>query len=60
MPADESFKLAQALGMATEIMWDRTGVLEKAGENVQAMPIAKRMKIKDLGEPERRRQPRPA
>ncbi len=32
-------------------MWDRTGVLEKAGENVQTMPIAKRMKIKDLGEP---------
>ena len=24
---------------------------EKAGENVQAVPIAKRMKIKDLGEP---------
>ena len=52
VPADESFKLAQALGMATETMWDRTGVLEKSGENVQAMPIAKRMKIKDLGDPE--------
>ncbi len=51
MPADESFKLAQALGMNTEIMWDRTGVLEKSGENVQAVPVAKRMKIKDLGEP---------
>jgi adenine-specific DNA methylase len=51
VPADESFKLAQALGMSTEIMWDRTGVLEKSGENVQAVPVAKRMKIKDLGEP---------
>jgi putative DNA methylase len=52
VPADESFKLAQALGMATEIMWDKTGVLEKSGENVQAVPVAKRMKIKNLGEPE--------
>ena len=34
VPADESFKLSQALGMPTELMWDRTGVLEKAGENV--------------------------
>jgi len=51
VPADESFKLSQALGMPTEMMWDRTGVLEKSGENVQAMPIAKRMKIKDLGDP---------
>jgi adenine-specific DNA methylase len=51
VPADESFKLAQALGMATETMWDRTGVLEKSGENVQALPIAKRMKTKDVGEP---------
>ena len=50
-PADESFKLAQALGMATETMWDRTGILEKSGEKVQTLPIAKRMKIKDLGEP---------
>ena len=24
-------------GMNTEIMWDRTGVLEKSGENVQAV-----------------------
>jgi len=32
-------------------MWDRTGVLEKSGENVQATPVAKRMKMKDLGEP---------
>ncbi len=52
VPADEAFKLAQALGMNTEIMWDRTGVLEKAGENVQAVPVAKRMKIKNLGEPD--------
>jgi putative DNA methylase len=37
--------------MDTEIMWDRTGVLEKSGENVQAVPVAKRMKVKDLGEP---------
>jgi adenine-specific DNA methylase len=51
VPADESFKLAQALGMDTEIMWDRTGILEKSGENVQALPVAKRMKIKNLGEP---------
>jgi len=27
-------------------------VLEKSGENVLAMPIAKRMKVKDLGDPE--------
>jgi putative DNA methylase len=51
VPADESFKMAQALGMDTEIMWDRTGVLEKSGENVQLTPIAKRMKVKNLGEP---------
>jgi hypothetical protein len=51
VPADDSFKLAQALGMDTAIMWDRTGVLEKSGENVLAVPVAKRMKLKDLGEP---------
>jgi adenine-specific DNA methylase len=51
VPADESFKLSQALGMHTEAMWDRTGVLEKSGENVQAVPIAKRMRVKSLGEP---------
>ena len=51
VPAGESFTLSMALGVPTEMMWDRTGVLEKAGENVQTMPIAKRMKIKDLGEP---------
>jgi adenine-specific DNA methylase len=51
VPAGESFMLSQALGLPTELMWDRTGTLEKSGENVQAMPIAKRMKIKDLGEP---------
>jgi putative DNA methylase len=51
VPADEAFKLAQALGMDTETMWDRTGVLEKAGENVLLVPVAKRMKVKDLGEP---------
>ena len=51
VPADESFKLAQALGIDTEMMWDKTGVLEKSGENVQAMPVAKRMKIKNLGDP---------
>ncbi len=51
VPADEAFKLAQALGMHTEIMWDRTGVLEKSGENVAAVGIEKRKKIKDLGEP---------
>jgi putative DNA methylase len=51
VPADEAFKLAQALGMDTETMWDRTGILEKAGENVLAVPVAKRMKIKNLGEP---------
>jgi putative DNA methylase len=50
VPADESFKLAQALGMPTDIMWDRTGVLERSGENVQAVPIEKRKKIKDLGD----------
>ena len=51
VPADESFKLSQALGIATEMIWDRTGLLEKAGENVAALPVAKRMKINDLGEP---------
>jgi hypothetical protein len=50
VPADESFKLAQALGMDTGIMWDRTGVLETSGENVQAASVARRTKIKDLGE----------
>jgi hypothetical protein len=52
VPADESFKLAQALRMPTEIMWDRTGILEKSGENVQAVSVAKRMKINGLGEPD--------
>jgi adenine-specific DNA methylase len=51
VPADEAFKLAQALGMDTHIMWDRTGVLEKSGENVAAVSVEKRKKIKDLGEP---------
>lgn len=51
VPADEAFKLAQALGMSTDLMWDRTGVLEKAGENVAAVTVEKRKKIKDLGEP---------
>ena len=49
--ADEAFKLAQALGIGTESMWDRTGVLEKQGQNVQALTVAKRMRINDLGEP---------
>ena len=49
--ADESFKLAQALGIDTEEMWDKTGVLTKSGENVQCLPVEKRMKTKDLGEP---------
>ena len=51
VPADESFKLAQALGIDTETMWDRTGVLNKAGQNVQSVEIEGRMRIKDLGEP---------
>lgn len=51
VPADEAFKLAQALGMSTDLMWDRTGVLEKAGENVAAVTVEKRKKINDLGEP---------
>jgi hypothetical protein len=37
--------------MHTEEMWNRTGMLEKAVENVQAVPIAKRVKVKNLGEP---------
>ena len=52
VPADEAFKLAQALGLDTEMMWDRTGTLEKSGQNVLALPIAKRMRISNLGEPE--------
>ena len=51
VPADESFKLAQALGMDTDLLWDKTGVLEKSSENVLATPISKRVKIKNLGEP---------
>jgi putative DNA methylase len=51
VPADESFKLAQALGLSTESLWDKTGMLEKSGVNVQATPVAKRAKIKNLGEP---------
>lgn len=51
VPADEAFKLAQALGIDTEQMWDRTGVLDKQGQNVAALGVAKRMRIKDLGEP---------
>ena len=51
VPADESFKLAQALGLDTQRLWDKTGVLEKMGENVQATPVAKRAKMKNLGEP---------
>jgi len=51
VPADESFKLSQGLGMHTEAMWDRTGVLEKSGENVQTVPISKRTRMKNLGEP---------
>jgi hypothetical protein len=49
--ADESFKLSEALGLNSETLWDKTGVLEKAGENVLAMQIGKRIKIKNLGEP---------
>ena len=51
LPAGEAFVMAQALGIDTELMWDRTGVLEKDGENAMAVPIITRMKIKDLGDP---------
>lgn len=51
VPADEAFKLAQGLGFNTEQMWDRTGILVKSGENVQAMAVEKRMKVKGLGDP---------
>ena len=51
VPAGESFRLAQALGMNTDLLWDKTGVLEKSGENVLSTPISKRIKIKHLGEP---------
>jgi len=51
VPADEAFKMAKALGMSTNVMWDRTGVLEKSGENVAAVSVEKRKKIRDLGEP---------
>jgi putative DNA methylase len=51
VPADEAFGLARALGFDTEAMWGRTGVLVKSGENVQAMPVDKRMKLRGLGEP---------
>ena len=52
VPADEAFTLAKALGLDTEMMWDRTGTLEKSSQNVQAIPIAKRMSIGNLGEPQ--------
>jgi adenine-specific DNA methylase len=51
VPADEAFKMAQALGLETDVMWDSTGILTKSGENVEATPIAERVKIKDLGDP---------
>jgi hypothetical protein len=51
VPADDAFKLAQGLGFDTEQMWDRTGILVKSGENVHAMAVEKRMKIKGLGDP---------
>jgi len=47
----ESFKLSQAVGLDTGSLWDKTGVLEKSGENVQSLPVSKRTKIKNLGEP---------
>jgi hypothetical protein len=50
-PADESLKLAQVKSTVPETMWDRTGVLEKSGENVQAVSVAKRTNVKELGEP---------
>jgi hypothetical protein len=52
LPADEAFKLAQGIGFDTEAMWGRTGVLVKSGENVQAVPVEKRVKLKGLGEPD--------
>jgi len=55
VPADESFKPAQALGIDTEEMWDKTGVLTKSGENVQCVPIENRMKVNNLGDPDERR-----
>ena len=51
VPADESFKLSQALGFDTASLWDRTGVLEKSGANVKANTIDKRVKVKNMGEP---------
>jgi putative DNA methylase len=51
VPAGESFTLSQALGLDTESLWDKSGVLEKSGENVQSTPVAKRIKLKTLGEP---------
>lgn len=51
VPADESFKLSQALGFDTASLWDRTGVLEKSGANVKANTIDKRIKVKNMGEP---------
>jgi len=51
VPADEAFTLAKALGLPTDTMWDKTGVLEKTGQNVLAAPVPKRLKVKALGEP---------
>ena len=50
-PADEAYELAQAIGTVAASKWDRTRILQKSGENVQIAPVAKRMKIKDAGEP---------
>jgi len=51
VPADESFKMAQALGIDTEALWDRTGVLDRTGANVSTVPITRRLQVEDLGEP---------
>ena len=55
VPADESFKLSQALGFDTASLWDRTGVLEKSGENVQASAIRQTNQGQESGRADRRR-----
>lgn len=50
--ADEAFKFSQALGVESDSLWQRDGILEKSAHTVQLLPISKRMRIARLGEPQ--------
>ena len=51
VPADEAFKLAQALGMDTESCGTAPASLRSRARTWRPCPVEKRRKIKDLGEP---------